>query len=229
MYALLGRLKAAEEQVRRSTELVSGEPETSVSFLVFVTNTSILRGNFEKAVELSRKALAKDSTLGRAAFQLAYAFAKLERFDAAHETVDRLRFEMERRNLHESAAMAQFHLLRAKILTLEGDFESALAACDSALSLSAFVDRPEIYRNVAEIRQRMGDTEAALDACSEALSVNPNQPFALLTLTRIYHRQNDRAMTEEVGNRLLQLWSGADPDFFPLQELRRILRQKPPV
>jgi len=229
VYMWLGRLKAAEEQARRSAELVSGSPENSVPFLAFLTNTAVMRGNFEEAVELSRKALAKDSTVGRAAFQLAFALAKTGRFTAAHEVIRHLRSELEMRNLQESSGMAQFHLLRARVLTLEGEYEGALAACDSALGLSAYIDRPEIYRNLAEIRQRMGDTEGALDACSEALSSNPRQPFALLTLTRIYHKRNDTAMTAEVGNRLLQLWSGADADFSPLQELRRLLGQKPPT
>ena len=165
----------------------------------------------------------------RAVVQLAFALAKTGRFTAAHEVIRHLRSELEMRNLQESSGMAQFHLLRARVLTLEGEYEGALAACDSALGLSAYIDRPEIYRNLAEIRQRMGDTEGALDACSEALSSNPRQPFALLTLTRIYHKRNDTAMTAEVGNRLLQLWSGADADFSPLQELRRLLGQKPPT
>ncbi len=58
---------------------------------------------------------------------------------------------------------------------------------------------------------------------SRLSQMNPNQPDVLLTLVRIYHDQGDRRMTKEIGQRLMNFWSKADPDYQNRIELMKIL------
>jgi tetratricopeptide (TPR) repeat protein len=115
----------------------------------------------------------------------------------------------------------------ARTLRERGKFDEALAACDRALQYSTPLARAAIFRERAEIYLRAGQYEPALDACEEALSFNQNSPEVLMTLVRIYHAQKNVDMTVEIGSRLLALWSEADPDFRPLQEVQEIIGKAP--
>jgi tetratricopeptide (TPR) repeat protein len=188
-----------------------------------------LRNNYAETAKLCQEALRIDSTLGDGAFQLANALARIGKFDDANRTADRLHSELERRGLKGSVAMSRYHLLRARILMLEKKYDEAVEACNAALESASYIDRFDVFRILADIRRRMGDTERALDACSEALSINRNNPFALLTLVRIYYDRHDVEMTREIGGRLETLWSKADPDFYPRTELRKLLGVNAPA
>jgi len=229
VYALLGRLREAEQQIRTSLDLLPPTSNKEASLLLIRGEMEGLRNNYAETARMAREALAIDSSLGEAAFQLAHALAKTGKFKDADGTIKRLREELERRGLRGSVAMGRFHLLRARVLGLEGKYAEAVDACNESLESTAYIDRFEVFRILADIRRRMGDTERALDACSEALSINNNNPFALLTLVRIYHQRNDAQMTREIAGRLQVLWSKADRDFYPLLELRAILGGKPPA
>jgi tetratricopeptide (TPR) repeat protein len=113
--------------------------------------------------------------------------------------------------------------MRARLLTDEGNLSRALADCDSAVGYSTSVTRSMIYRQMAEIYRLQKAYDPALDACEQALQVNPNYPDALLTLVRIYNDQGDRRMTREIGNRLMDFWAQADPDYRNRIELMKIL------
>jgi tetratricopeptide (TPR) repeat protein len=229
VYALLGRLREAEQQIRTSLELLPPTSNKEASLLLIRGEMEGLRNNYAETARMAREALTIDSSLGEAAFQLAHALARTGKFKDADRTIERLREELERRGLRGSVAMGRFHLLRARVLGLEGKYAEAVDACNESLESTAFIDRFEVFRILADIRRRMGDTERALDACSEALSINNNNPFALLTLVRIYHQRNDAQMTREIAGRLQLLWSKADPDFYPLLELRAILSGRSPA
>lgn len=229
VYALLGRLREAEQQIRTSLDLLPPTSSKQASLLLIHGEMEGLRNNYAETARLAREALTIDSSLGEAAFQLAHALARTGKFKESNGTIERLREELERRGLKGSVAMGRFHLLRARVLGLEGKYAEAVDACNESLESIAYIDRFEVFRILADIRRRMGDTERALDACSEALSINKNNPFALLTLVRIYHQRNDAQMTREIAGRLQLLWSKADPDFYPLLELRAILSGRSPA
>jgi tetratricopeptide (TPR) repeat protein len=161
-----------------------------------------------------------DSTMGGAAYSRAYALARLRRFEEAAAMIGRLQAELQRRNMESTSAMVQYHLVRSRVLLLEGRLPEAEDACRKALELSAHLDRLEVFRQLAEVRLALHDNEGALDACAEALAINSNHPMTLLTLARVYHATRDGAMMKEIGGRLLQLWSKADADFLPLKELK---------
>ncbi len=228
VYAVLGRLREAEQQIRTSLDLLPPTSNKEASLLLVRAEMEGLRNNYAETARLAREALAIDSSLGEAAFQLAHALAKTGKFKGANETIERLRSELERRGLKGSVAMGRFHLLRARVLGLEGKYPEAVDACNEALESTAYIERFEVFRILAEIRRRMGDTERALDACSEALSINNNNPFALLTLVRIYHQRGDAQMTREIARRLQISGREADPEFYPLLELRALLSGRPP-
>ncbi|MEW6511778.1 MAG: tetratricopeptide repeat protein [Bacteroidota bacterium] len=229
VYAILGRLRAAEEQYHRSLELLPESPQLEASHLVADGMLNVKRGKLEVAAEQFRKALAIDSVNGDAAYGLLSALTKTGQFGAAAQVADRIKEELQRRNLTHSPSMLGYHLMRARLLTAQGSLEEAKAACDSALQYSVPLTRAAVYRQMAEIFLARGDFEDALDACEEALTLNQNAPDVLLTLTRIYHRKGDAQMTVEIGSRLLALWSEADPDFVDRNEVLRILGKKPAV
>jgi len=105
----------------------------------------------------------------------------------------------------------------------KGELEQAMEECDSALGYSTALTRSAVHRQMAEIYLRQNAYEPALDACEQALQVNPNSPDVLLTLVRIYKERGDRRMTREIGGRLMDLWSKADPDYQNRIELQKIL------
>ena len=119
--------------------------------------------------------------------------------------------------------MADFHAIRARVLSARGRQEEALAALKEAMQYTSTLNRTYVYREMAEVYLKQGEIEPALDACAEALSINTNSPQALLTLTRVYHKQGDVRMTREVGERLRLFWKDADPDFKDAAELKRLL------
>jgi tetratricopeptide (TPR) repeat protein len=222
VYLTLGRLHEAEDQIRQSLKLLSDAPQNEATLLTFLGNLDMMRGKFEEGLARFTNALGMDSTMGGAAFSRALALARLHRFKEASGTISRLEEELHKRNLQGTSAMVQFHVLRSRVLQLENRLPEAEQACKQALDLSGHLDRLDVFRQLGEVRLALHDNDGALDACEGALTINPNHPMTLLTLTRVYHATHDRAMMKEIGGRLLQLWSKADPDFLPLKELRAL-------
>jgi tetratricopeptide (TPR) repeat protein len=161
-------------------------------------------------------------------FGRVHAFVKLNRLDQAQEELALLRDHLRRRNLDASSAMVGFHLLQAGLLQALGNYEPALAACDSAMEYGTELVRTEVYHQMAQLYLAMGNREAAFDALDEALRYNPNNPHVLLTLARVYNAAGDQQMTREIGNRVLELWKDADRDFQPLAELKQLLSLRAP-
>jgi tetratricopeptide (TPR) repeat protein len=219
----MGRLRDAEKMFDRGYELLPPSRDLEAERLATAASIAMARGNYKDAERMSREALALDTTLGPGAISLINALIKQEKYDAADEVVQRFRDEIETRSLQESPAMADYHAIRARVLSARGKQDDALGALDKALQYTSTLNRTYVYREMAEVFLKQGKIEKALDACGDALSINTNSPTALLTLTRVYQANGDVRMTREVGERLLRFWNNADPDFKDAAELKRIL------
>ena len=223
VYATMGRLREAEKMMKRAYELLPPSRDLQAEQLATLAGFEIARGNYKDAQRVSLEALSIDTTLGPGAFVLMNALIKQAQYDEADRVLDRVRAELEARSLAESPVMADYHAMRARVLSGRGQLGEALAALEEALEYTSALNRTYVHREMAEVYLKRGEIEPALDACAEAMSINTNSPQALLTLTRVYHAQGDVRMTREVGERLLRLWKDADPDFKDAEELKRLL------
>ncbi len=223
VYSAKGRLRDAEKMFDRAYGLLPPLRDLEAERLATAASLAMARGNYKDAERLSLEALAIDTTLGPGAVSLISALIKQDKFDSADQVVERYRMEMKARSLQESPAMADFHAIRARVLSARGRQEEALAALKEAMQYTSALNRTYVYREMAEVYLKQGEIEPALDACAEAMSINTNSPQALLTLTRVYHKQGNVPMTKEVGERLLLFWKDADPDFKDAAELKRLL------
>jgi superkiller protein 3 len=230
IYTLQGRLREAEEQFHKALTFLPKRGKMEASHLVADGRLDFLRGNYESALKQFHEAIELDTTMWEAASGVALTLAKLGRFGEANEVIDHIKVELERRNLAQAPPMAGYHLIKARVLTEQGLFDEALAACEQSVQLAQPFERGSAYQQTAEIRLRQKEYERALDACEEALGELPNHPFVLLTLLKTYRAKGDTRMTAEIGNRLLKFWNHADPDFRYLHEAKRALgRQASPA
>jgi tetratricopeptide (TPR) repeat protein len=223
VYALLGRLKDAEREMDRSLDMVPQGPAVQAQRLRVHAYLDLQRGAYEKTVLQCKESIALDSSVANAGYNLTFALAKLRRFAEARANIDETLVELKEKKLTESPAMQVFHLMRARVLTEERQFDEAEKACLSALENSNPLQRGPVYIQLARVFLEGRRYEPALDAVEGALGVNPNAPDALLVLTKVYRQQGDRRMSLEVGQRLMELWKGADSDFLSGIELRRLL------
>jgi tetratricopeptide (TPR) repeat protein len=223
IYALRGQLNQADKQYDLGMTKMVMNDQTRATHLATEGMLNLQRGKYDEALRLGEQSLALDSTNFRAFFVQTMACIKLKKFSDAKEMLETIRSEIARRNLSESQFMLEFLVLRARFFNAQGQFEEALAACDSAMEYGSELTRASVYQEIAEIKLQQGDTDGSLDALEEALRYNPNYPQALLTLTKVYKATGDRQMTNEIGNRLLTLWKNADSDFQPLVELNTLI------
>jgi tetratricopeptide (TPR) repeat protein len=229
VHMVLGRLRKAEEHFRASSDLLPQTPSVEAAMLTRQAHFDMHRGQYEDAITLYRGALAIEPYYGSAAYGLTNALMKVRRFDEVRQMISGIYAETKRRGLTESSAMLDYHVLQARFLAEQDSLDEALAQCEKALEYSVQLNRAYVFREIARINLKQGAYESALFACDEALGMNPNSPFGLLLLTRVYHAQGDAKMTQEIGSRLLRLWSEADADFRYLKELRRLLKGRPAV
>jgi tetratricopeptide (TPR) repeat protein len=228
IYQIQGRLVEAQKKYLQALQLLPQNPQTESNHLATSAYLNSQRGLFEEAVRQSTEALRVDSMNTMAAYVRVRALGKLKKFNEADDVLRRIREELERRHLSASQAMLTFYLIKAARLTEENRLEEAQAECDSAADDASPLTRGAVYRQLAEIFLKQKAFDSAFDACEEALRVNPNEPEALLTLTRIYAAKGDKQMTREIGGRLLMLWQDADPDYRNLAEVRRLLGVRTP-
>ncbi len=225
VYMTLGRLRAAEEQFDRMLRLLPDNGRHEAIRLRIRGFIALSRARREDAVILFRQSADRDSSLLNVGYGLCVVLSGLRRFEEAHEVITQVERELKVRNLTQGPAMQGFHLMRARVLTEEGNLEEARRACENAFEFSSPLSRGAVFAHIARINLAAAEWEAALDAVDEALKVNPNTPEVLLTLTRIYSAKQDRRMTAEIGRRLLELWKDADGDFSGLLEVKRLLRR----
>jgi tetratricopeptide (TPR) repeat protein len=223
VYALLGRLKDAAREFDRSFSMVPQGPAIEAQRLRAYAYFDLQRGAYEAAAHKCKKSILLDSSVINGAYNLTFALAKLKEFAEAKKYIDESLEELKEKKLTDSPAMQGFHLMRARVLTEERQFDEAEKACLSALENSTPLQRGPVYIQLARMFLEAGRYEPALDAVEAALGVNPNAPDALLVLTKVYRVQGDRHMALEVGQRLSNLWVDADSDFLPGIELHRIL------
>jgi tetratricopeptide (TPR) repeat protein len=225
VYLTLGRLREAEGQYERSLRLLPDLGRHEAARLRVRGSIALYRAQREDAVVLFRQSADRDSSLLNVSYGLCVALSRLRRFAEAHEVITQVERELLVRNLTQGPAMQGFHLMRARVLTEEGNLKEARRACENAFEFSSPLSRGAVFAHIARIDLAAGEWEAALDAVDEALKVNPNTPEILLTLTRIYSAKQDRRMTAEIGRRLLELWKDADSDFSGLLEVKQLLRR----
>lgn len=228
IYDIQGRLTDAQKQYLQALRLLPKNPKTEANHLAISARLNSQRGLFEEALRQSTEALRVDSMNGMANYVRVRTLCKLKKFDEADRSMERIREELERRHLSNTQVMREFYLMKSMRLTEENRLEEAQAACDSAVDYSSPITRGAVYRQLAEILLKQKAFDSAFDACEEALRVNPNEPEALLTLTRIYAAKGDKPMTREIGGRLLALWQNADPDYKNLADVRQLLGVRAP-
>jgi len=229
IYSILGRLRDAEKQFELGMALLPQNPQLEADRVAVVAGLDMQRGNYARALEQYSKALALDSVNFDASFGLVLALAKLGRFDEAAPVIKRIQLEIERRHLTESPVMVGYHMMRGRVLLDERRLDQARGECLEALDRAQPIARAPVFRLLAEISLKERNFDQALNEVEEALSVNPNSTSALLTLTRIYHADGERRMTQEIGGRLLEFWKSADDDFKDLAELKGLLGSSPAV
>jgi tetratricopeptide (TPR) repeat protein len=223
IYAIQGRLRAAESQYLKSFESLPQNSQLGALRNNLDAGLNVARGNDVQAVLMYQKGLAEDSLNLDAAYGLTAALARLGRYREAREVAVRIDSELGHRELLSSPTMGQLLVLRSIIAMHEGKLPEALALCDSAITFSTTPTRGGIYRQMAEVMLRQRAYEQALGACEDGLAASPNSPDILLTLARIYHAKGDLKMTAEIGGRLLDLWHDADSDFRSKQEVIRLV------
>jgi tetratricopeptide (TPR) repeat protein len=229
IYAVYGRLKDAEEQHERSQQVLPHTMRSEAVLLATRAWFNLLRGRNDVAERECNEAIGIDSTNISAVYRLVAAQTRQKKTVEAEKTLDRLRRELQRRNISGTTEMATYFRARSLVDNASGNAEAALAACDSAVQYAPLHARSEVYVQIATIQLRVREYEAALDACEEALRIAPNSPNALLALLRVYKGMGEKKMTAEIGGRLLEFWKNADPDFAPAREVRGILGRTPPA
>jgi tetratricopeptide (TPR) repeat protein len=222
VYTVWGRLNEAEQQFDKAMAKTVVSNQASASHIATEAVLALLRGKYDEAIRLCEQSLALDSANVRAAFVVVHALLRQKKFTEAGEVIERIRYEIVRRNLGESMVMLEFHLLRARLFNEQSFFEQALASCDSAMEYGSEFTRSDVYLMQGNIFQKKGDNEEALDALEGALRYNSNSPEALLTLTKVYKAMGDTKMTASIAQRLFDLWKNADPDFQFLIELKKV-------
>ncbi len=223
VYALLGRLNDAEKQYDLGNSKMLDNNQTRANGLAVKAELDMKRGKYQSALHLYEQSLLLDSLGGRAAYGRVGALIKLKMFGDAGKMIDLIRLELGRRNLTESAAMLEFHLLQARFYRMQDKLEDARVACDSAMQFGPSFSRSFVNLELANIYLDQREYDEALSALEEALHFNPNSPAALLLLTKVYHATGDNQLAMEIGNRVLELWKNADKDFQSYIELRKIL------
>ena len=218
-----GRLTAAGEEFGRAIRALPRNPEAEAGIIATEAGLSVQRGDYQRALALYERALRMDSTNTSAAYGTVKALTEMKQFEEAENGVARIRTELASRNLLSSGAMVGFHLMRARLALHEGRPDDAQVACDSAAVFANTLSRSAVCFQLAEIHLARHEYEEAIDACEEGLSVNRNNPLGLLVLAKVYNGRGDRSMTRELGERLLQFWSDADPDYKYLVELKHLL------
>ena len=123
IYAILGRLREAEEQMLKGLASLPNTTKMNSTRLTIAGNMDMNRGSYSQAGERFRIALETDSTSYEAAYGLVLALAKQGKFDAADETSKRIEEELARRNLIGTQIMVGFHLMRARVLTEQKLYE----------------------------------------------------------------------------------------------------------
>ncbi|MEO8166795.1 MAG: tetratricopeptide repeat protein, partial [bacterium] len=223
VYGVLGRLNEAEEQYEEGLSKMLPNNQARANYFAAKAELDVKRGSYQKALHLYDEALALDSLGGRAAYGRANALIKLNMLGEAEEMAAHIRRELERRNLAESGAMMEFHVLRARIFAAGNQFDDARAACDSAMLYGSKFNRSLVNLELAKIYLREKEFDDAISSLEEVLHFNANSPAALLLLTKTYNEMGDKELTIEIGNRLRELWKNADKDFQDANELKKIL------
>ena len=223
VYSILGRLHEAEEQFHRGLNMLPQNRQLEAALLSRDATLNVRRGRPAEAIHQYEQALAIDTNAIEVAFGLVYALSKERRFGEAGQVAERIKQELDRKNLAQTQVMSGYYLMQARLLTEQGLLAVADSVCRAALEYASPLTRPPVFRQFAEIRLREKSFDAALDACEEALVINPNSPEGLLTLTRVYRAMGDKRLTQEIGGRLLALWKNADADFQNLLEVRRLV------
>ena len=136
VYLTLGRLRAAEEQFERALRLLPDNGRHEAARLRVRGLVALYRGKPADAVALFEQSADQDSSMLSVSYGLCVALTKLRRFEEAHEVIAQTERELQEKNLTKGPVMQGFHLLRARVLTEEGNLEEARQACKDAFEFS---------------------------------------------------------------------------------------------
>jgi tetratricopeptide (TPR) repeat protein len=229
IYLLQGKLRAGGEKLLTAAKLSADSLRYRMGALAIAGRLAVQRGKYEEAVMKLREASGLDTALSSSQLALAYPYAKLKKFEEAQEILSRFLSFIEDRNLQTTATMGDYYFMKGRLLLEQGLSQDALEDAVKSLDYVPARYRGSIYNLIAESHLQLREYEAALDACEEGLTAAPNYPFLLLTLMKIYDAKRDERMTAEIGNRLLDFWKDADPDFRGLKEVHELLRHRRPA
>jgi tetratricopeptide (TPR) repeat protein len=229
IYSILGRLKEAETQYSLGLATLPQGEAIDVLRLSMLAQLDLNRGDYSGAAKGYLAALDLDSASLEASYGLSITLAKMGRSESADSLCKVIRAELERKGLTNSPWMVGYLLMRSRALIERGELAEARASCEEALDRATPIGRGSIFRQLAEISLKFGEFDRGFLECEESLTINPNAPLTLLTLVQLYRASGDSALAGEIGNRLLELWKDADPDFIHLQELRQTLSRRSPA
>jgi len=144
-------------------------------------NSWLDKGDWKHAGEAYSHALALDSSLGAASFNMARALTEAGDYDEALSILDRLKVR-DPKNVRVVSA-------RAYVLYRKGEGEAALAAYDEAVALDPYA--PDAVYNDALLQYAAGDPQKAADALKKLLSYKPDDAQSLDLLGAVEEKLGD--------------------------------------
>jgi len=224
IYAILGRLKEAEEYYRKGLSRLPDNAMVESAVPIIVGELQMRRGNYREAEAAYHQALGYDSLSYEAAYGLVISLAKQGKFKEADQLAVGIQEELGRRQMLTSQVMVSYHLMCSRVFFEKKQYQAAREICEEALRQATPLTRTAVFRQLADISLHLKEYERGFLECEESLQINRNSPSTLLLLAQLYRAKGDRSMTGEIGKRLLVLWKDADPDFKDLRDLRELLK-----
>jgi tetratricopeptide (TPR) repeat protein len=182
-YLALGKPQDAIRELDARIKI--GRPE--VHSMAILGMAHFAAGEFEKAEQLERQAIAMDAEYPLAWLGLGKALGAQRKTIEAEAAY--------RRALELTPTLTDAHLNRADILINQGDVDEAAAACEAALAISP--ENPNTLLKLAEIRTKQGRGDESLRLLQEAQRLAPyiHPPKVLQAVYLFQAGDPDRART----------------------------------
>lgn len=188
---------------------------------------------YDSAKQMFRRILENDSTNTSALYYLGYVnFLQrdLSHAEAAFDSVKAIvaaRVEKEPYIKENRQYESSNKYMAAMLADLRGDLEEASADFSDVVDMTIMpTAKLRIRYYYADCLRRQGETDLAKSELQRNLSTNPNHTRSLLLLADIYEAEGEQQSARSYRDRVLEIWSDADPDFKPLVELKEQMRSE---
>jgi len=151
-------------------------------------------GDYEKSIELCNKALAVDPNYSDAFFNLSSAYQHLERFEEAHQALDKVV------RMAPHGPMSRYYdWYRANILVAEGRYEEAEPFIRATIDKAPSYTSPYLY--LVGVLSEQGRLDEAENIFKQVTAVNPR-----LSAERFRARRESQQHTAPGRKFLLEMW-----------------------